>query len=414
MSEGIEVDRLRGGLAHLARALPIPIAVIAGIIAASATLTPALFAIMPVAILISVFVTLARLTRPRAVIDRGTLRIRQDSIFLGDSALVARADVKDGTVVPHTPEGTIVRLATRAGSDILLRVDSVEKAKAVLELLGLDAAHHAATFTVRARDRSKFMRRFWFSFAAFISYMIATGVLGGISHRPAFAALVPIAAALLFLSVALPTRVTVGTDGLVLRRGPFRRDFVSLDGIEKAVVVEGELSMNNTPILVQLRTALGETREELFVDARKEGPFQDAVHAMLMARAEGLAERINEAIEARKKAKSVDPAALARGGRNARVWVDDLRTLLARAETFRAAPLSVEALAAIVEDASAPPVTRAAAAAALSNAGDEPRERVRIAAEATAAPHLRVALEAAADGDADRIVEAITEIERTS
>jgi hypothetical protein len=224
----------------------------------------------------------------------------------------------------------------------------------------------------------------------------------------------PIAAALLVLTVAIPVRVTVGTDGLVLRRGPFRREFVSLEGIEKAVVVEGELSMNNTPILVQLRAALGEIREELFVDARKEGPFQEAVHAMLMARAEGLAERINEAIETRKKGKSVDPAALARGGRNARVWVDDLRKLLARAETFRAAPLSIEALTAIVEDASAPPITRAAAAAALSNAGEEPRERVRIAAEATAAPHLRVAFEAAAEGDPDRIAEAISEIERAS
>ena len=121
MSEGIEVERLRGNFGHLARALPIPIAVIASIIAASAALTPALFAIMPVAILISVFVTLARLTRPRDVIDRGTLRIRQDAIFLGDSALVPRADVKDGIVVPHTREGTMVRLAARAGSPILLR-----------------------------------------------------------------------------------------------------------------------------------------------------------------------------------------------------------------------------------------------------------------------------------------------------
>jgi hypothetical protein len=412
-SNEIQVELLRGRASHLLRVLPVPLAIVGSVLVAAAELTPALLAIMPVAVMIAVFFALSRLGRPRDVVDRGALRVRQDTIFLGEYPLVPRADVKEGIVIPHAAEGSIVRLATRGGP-IALRVDDVARARSVLELLHLDAAHHAATFTIRARSRTRFMRRLWISMGVFLGYVLAMVLLGGILRTPAFATLVPIAAGILALSIGLPTRVTVGTDGLVLRRGPFRRAFVSLEGIEKAVVVEGEVSMNATPINVQLRGALGQIEEELFVDARKEGPFQEGVHAMLLARAEGLAERINEAIEARKKGKSVDPAALARGGRNARVWVDDLRTLLARAETFRAAPLSVDALAAIVEDGSAPPVTRAAAAAALSTANQEARERVRIAAEATAAPHLRVALEAAAEGDPDRIVEAIEEMERAS
>ncbi|MGZ3417682.1 MAG: hypothetical protein ACXWUG_01555 [Polyangiales bacterium] len=414
MSDEIEVGLLRGRAAHFARALIIPLAIFAAVIASAIALTPALIAVAPVAVMISIFVALARLGRPRPEVERGALQLRQGSIWIGGIPVIPRADVREGVVVPHTTEGTVVRLVTRTGGVIALAVKNVEQAKAVLEQLGLDVAHHAATFTIRSRNRSAFMRRLWLSLGAFVGGVLAMAVLGGLLRTPALVVPMPLAAIFLALSIALPTRVTVGTDGLVLRRGLGRRDFVPLDGIEKAVVVEGELSMNTTPINVELRGALGEIKEELFVDARKEGPFQEAVHAMLLARAEGLAERINEAIDARKQAKTIDPAALARGGRNPRVWVDDLRTLLARAETFRAAPLSVEALTAIVEDASAPAVTRAAAAAALSNGSEDVRARVRVAAEATAAPHLRIALEAAAEGDPERIADAIAEMETHS
>jgi hypothetical protein len=135
---------------------------------------------------------------------------------------------------------------------------------------------------------------------------------------------------------------------------------------------------------------------------------------MLMGRAEGLAERIDEAIAARRQSKSIDPGALARGERSSLAWILDLRSLLARAHTFRAAPPTIESLVAIVEDGTAPPLTRAAAAVALSSMGHEVRARLRVAAEATAAPKLRVALEAAAADDVDQLTEAIEEVERAS
>ncbi len=82
-------------------------------------------------------------------------------------------------------------------------------------------------------------------------------------------------------------------------------------------------------------------------------------------------------------------------------------------ETFRgAAAPTPEALLRVVEDASAKPVERVAAAIALAAAGDAARVRIRVVAEATAAPRLRVALEAVARED--EVADALEALESES
>jgi hypothetical protein len=74
---------------------------------------------------------------------------------------------------------------------------------------------------------------------------------------------------------------------------------------------------------------------------------------------------------------------------------------------MRTAPLPRERLFRIVESPSASGLDRAAAAVALGKEADEEtRGRLRGAAEACAAPKLRIALEAAAGSSSDAELEA--------
>jgi hypothetical protein len=110
---------------------------------------------------------------------------------------------------------------------------------------------------------------------------------------------------------------------------------------------------------------------------------------------------------------AVDPRTLARGDREVGVWLGVLRSTLERSTGFRdAEPPSPDALLALVEDASARAIDRAAAAIALSRADASFKRRVRVVAETTAAPQLRVALEAAVEDDEQKLASALEEIER--
>ena len=78
---------------------------------------------------------------------------------------------------------------------------------------------------------------------------------------------------------------------------------------------------------------------------------------------------------------------------------------------YRRAVVSDEALWRVVEDASVDEETRAGAAVALRKMLDEPgRARLRVVAEATASPRLRVALEAASGTNEGAVRESLEEL----
>src|SRR6185312_7858970 len=122
------------------------------------------------------------------------------------------------------------------------------------------------------------------------------------------------------------------------------------------------------------------------------------------ARTAVLYERVREIVDDRAPAGSPPPV-LARGGKTAREWIASLRAL-GRERSYRAASVDEVELARVVETATMSAEERAAAAVALARdaAG---RERVRIAANAVVAPHLRVALDAVASGDDDALESAM-------
>jgi hypothetical protein len=98
---------------------------------------------------------------------------------------------------------------------------------------------------------------------------------------------------------------------------------------------------------------------------------------------------------------------LERGGRPASAWLRDLPTL--NAESYRRPSLPAEELWRIVENPSAPPTARAGAALVLrDNLDSAGCVRLRRAAEACAAPHLRAALDAVALAGPEDSTESLT------
>lgn len=101
------------------------------------------------------------------------------------------------------------------------------------------------------------------------------------------------------------------------------------------------------------------------------------------------------------------PAAAVLLAREQRSHAEWMRALSDREGSFRAAPLLDDQLWTVVESPAADATARAGAALVLARAGrDEDRTRLRVSAEACAAPSLRVVLDKAASGAALPEVEA--------
>jgi hypothetical protein len=93
-------------------------------------------------------------------------------------------------------------------------------------------------------------------------------------------------------------------------------------------------------------------------------------------------------------------------------WLRELEAVQVGIEGgYRRAIVSDEVLWRVVEDASIDEKTRAGAAVALRKVlGDEGRARLRVVAEATASPRLRVALEAASGNEEGAIAQSLDDL----
>lgn len=407
----VEVGLLRSSFAHAVRAGIYPVAMAALAFAAAFALNTVALVTLPIAIIIGIFIAMSRFARVRPVLAGGLLSVRGGYVTVGARAILARDRITSGVVMPGN-EGTFVRLEQRAGTSIDLKVDDVEKGREALTALGLDPAHAVARFHVLATSQLAWKRRAWWALASVLPILLGIPI-AMMLHNPALIALAAPLVVAMALSTIVPARVTVGSDGISARRFG-REEFIPLERVVDAIAVDGDPVFNATTAVVQLLDENGAVVRELVVDQKKEGPFTEAIHAAVDARARALAERIREVIALRRRAgDAFDRRTLARGDRETSAWVSELRTLLRRARGFRdAEPPTPEALLAIVEDASAQPIDRVAAAIALAPSGPDHRQRVRIAADATAAPALRIALEAAIDHDEQKLAGALDEIER--
>ena len=189
----------------------------------------------------------------------------------------------------------------------------------------------------------------------------------------------------LLVYMNMPGHVDLGKDGMLVDlRGPKR--FIRFDDVEDARTFRSHAS-GKTFVSIKVNLASS---------APLELPFGED-QLGVSDRAERLAAAITQAVEANRAAgDGAYSAALERGGATAAAWVARLRRITASADAGpRDAPVPQDTLLRIVEDPRAAAVARASAAVALGRELDATaRARVDAATAATAAPKLRIALEA--------------------
>jgi hypothetical protein len=201
----------------------------------------------------------------------------------------------------------------------------------------------------------------------------------------------------------LPGHVELGADGLMVDLRD-RREFVPFASLRE-VTVYRESSVGKTFVGARLARQ-GAPPLTLPIGEDRFGAAD---------RAARLVARVDEALaEFRRREAAGDvPGLLARGDRPADAWHAHLRGVGEGANAGpRDAPLVVERLWDVLESPRSPASARAGAAVALgARLDDRGRERLRVAAESTAAPKLRVALESVARGDDPAVVAALDDLD---
>jgi hypothetical protein len=330
-----------------------------------------------------------------------SVHVRADStsITIGER-VVPRSQIRAGLLKP-TGGAPRVLLRRTFGLPIELEVNKGEDGRAVLRALGLDVSQTVADF----RMPSLLVTERWFGPAMLAFFMIVMGIAGALGGR-----LAPYAGALAFVGIlafavllVIPSRLRVGADGIETRWLGVRR-FLPYD--QMVGIVRYEKGWGNSQVK-GLRVTL-RSGEEVEVPIKR-GRWDDDQIAVI-------GERILEAKDAVERGDiAVDAALLQRRERPLGEWVAALRAIGTGANaTLRTAPVPRDKLMRIVEDPKQAATARAAAAVALgSELDDDGRVRLRMAAEATAAPKLRVAIEKVASGGDDAEIEAaLSEVER--
>jgi hypothetical protein len=203
---------------------------------------------------------------------------------------------------------------------------------------------------------------------------------------------------LLVLNAIWPTKITVGRDG-VLVGGLLRRSFYPFAKIASVQKTNwGVMLVRESGREVEIRTE------------SKENPKASASREALLHLVE---ERVKDLAGQRGEANAA--VLLARGGRSVEEWTSALRALGGGGDVggYRAAAIPTEEMWRILEDPTSDATARAAAAVALRGSLDDAgRARVRAAAEESASPKVRVALQAAAGaGDDAELAQALAECE---
>lgn len=327
-----------------------------------------------------------------------------EGISLDGRLILPRARIRTAVLVPRAGRPPVVRIERR-GINLLpvkVRVADEAEGRGLLYALGQHASQTVAAFHVpKPRNSSVY----W----ALILPVV--GILGGGLSiawaslwerwgRPEFMSPLVSSIPTMFIMALLlwPAKLVVGADGLLLSFLG-RRQFIPYRDI--AIVAP----CDEPSIGIELTLRSGDS-VRIPVDPHARPGKND--RATILA-------RIREAVAHHQQH---DPAAaaalLARGDTDLRSWIQRLRALGAGANVdHRTAPVPTDTLLRIVEDAGAGPQERLGAAIALKAASLDEAEQQRLtaAANATAAPKLRIALEAAQAEDEAALLEAMADLD---
>jgi hypothetical protein len=178
-----------------------------------------------------------------------------------------------------------------------------------------------------------------------------------------------------------PPTLTIGDDGLTYTAGR-RKTF-----IPRANIASIEQSQPGLPLVIRPTSALPIVVNGSVLDIHRRAAAARLAYDRLVA-----------------APRPPEPSAVfQREGRSVAEWRAHLRGLFDTAG-YRTAGASVEEATAVLRSAASSPEQRVGAALALREAG-EPKERIRVAAEAAADDRVRVVLEAVAEAEDDAPIE---------
>jgi hypothetical protein len=333
-------------------------------------------------------------------VRRGAVRASEEGLRLDGALLVARSAVRHGHVLSR--DGAwFVRLG-HALSLFEIAVADAEEGRALLESMRLDPDRSVGQYPMMNGT----YRQSWLAAGAFfagMAAMIAVMLLLRAHH--------PGASLLLLLGALVPAgawslgqfvRVAVGADGVRIRRLFRRARFVPFSAIASA-------ERDGRDVTIRLRD--GQLIRMHHAAAAKSDGWTPLFYANRADEGAMLVERI-EAQLARRSEEAGAVAGLARGAREAGVWVRDVARASDAHASFRAPAIAPDTLWRVVEDATSASTARAGAALALRERLDDGgRLRLRVVADACAEPELRVALEAVVEADEEALEAAFAALE---
>ncbi len=326
-------------------------------------------------ILVTVYAWSARKWPERAPVrllaDQSGLRV--DGSFIGRQSLLAGY-----VLATPEPAARLIRRGRRHAS-IDLELPTQSDAVQLVEALGLGVTRGTARFhAVYGGTVRRFLLLFCAMFAYLLLFSLAMSVVDQFTGRglpPAAIALFWTVLGLLPLlgQLVFRTDIDVGADGIWLSRG---NQFLRYAELLQVTALDRDL------LLVKKS---GERIRLGFGGSVR----QEEASAACMQRIQGAR------TACASDGTAVSPEALlSPAGRSPGEWLDALRVVA----DYRSSAVPDDTLWRIVEDANAAAPTRAGAAVALAHGLDaEARQRLRVAAQACAAPRLRVAFELVAE-----------------
>lgn len=297
----------------------------------------------------------------------------------GTSRVTPTADIALGAVLPRT-RGAELCLTLTDGDQVALHMDSVVAAEALLAALELDPDQRRTEVAW-----NPLRRRVGGGVVGFVgSLVLFTSLIGVVGETELAVPLAFLMVCVPFLAAGAGARavarsVSVGRDG-VRARDALTRVEVDFEDVTEVRVQGTQLRFaraNQLPLQVSLAD-LDPSWRELVLERIQQ------------ARAR-YAERVGSRAEP-----------FARGARALEEWRGELRTLLTRDAGFRGAALRRDDALRVVEDPNAALDARVGAALALMGSATEgERLRVRVAADTSVHPKVRIALEAALEGEVE-------------
>ena len=335
--------------------------------------------------------------------QRRAAQVRADGegVRAAGTLVVPRARVAGGFFQPRPHRdtskasslGSSVRLLDKHRRIVFEAEADEREALDLLYALGLDPASKRVEFNGSSPLYATLARNLLFialSAAAMVVGSIALAAMGLQSSS----ALLPALMVPWFLVSMLPSKISVGIDG-VHERWLWRKKLVPMSAIMAIERIEDR----------QIKMRLFDGSEHVIFTSMRRNNSIGSTYAT--QHGDAVQARIAEARAAfYERAPAADVAALVRKGTRTRgEWLAALGKLRDAQGGYRDAVMRDDDLWRLVEDPSASADARGGAAMVLRRSLDEEgKARVRVAAEATASPRLRIALDAAA-GDADETLE---------